>query len=60
MFTNNKWPNFHRFAPDETFDSWKPYSYDPIVISYSKYVLNGFLLMENWVANIILQLKTGK
>lgn len=25
VFMNDKWPNFRRFAPDSTFNSWKPY-----------------------------------
>lgn len=49
-----------RFIPDVAFDRMRPYMKDPQLDGYGKYVFNGFPMIENWVANIILQLKTGK
>lgn len=60
VFANDKWPNMRRLIPDVAFDRMRPYAKDPQLDGYGKYIYNGFHMMENWVANIILQLKTGK
>jgi hypothetical protein len=49
-----------RFIPDIAFDRMRPYAKGPQLDGYGKYIFNGFHMIENWVANIILQLKTGK
>jgi hypothetical protein len=54
VFTNDKWPNIRRFSADGEQKEFLPYSNQPNLNAYFKYVGNGFHMIENWTANIIL------
>ena len=58
MFSNDKWPSIRRFSPDSELHEWLPFASMPFLAAYIQYVYNGYHLIENWTANIILQLKT--
>lgn len=60
MFTNDKWPNIHRFTADGEELKFLPYSNQPNLMAYFKNIGNGFHMMENWTANIILQLRSKR
>lgn len=54
VFANDKWPQERRLQPDATYDNIHNYANGPFIEGYVRYVFNGYHMIENWVANIIL------
>jgi hypothetical protein len=59
IFGEDKWPSLRKFMPDSQLHEMSRYALMPDTQSFFQVTSNGFHMIENWTANIILQLKTN-